>query len=462
MDGYGSIGVWNPSTNALTVYNNFSHIQGFTLTGDRSLIVFLTAGLCTLDPATGKSACADLTNFGVHYSVAATPDGKSILVPFYSPGQVAVFDAKSLTRISSFAVNADTSAAASMIVSPDSKTLYIVGGGFVYAYDIASGAQTGWLPNLAVPPISSGGAAGPVDGPNLQAFDNTGLLAGPLEEGVGFLDTSALKTGPMGTQFLNDYLVPATGPAAGGTATQFENVSATAMIGAAYFGGNPATDVSQANAEFYATTPSGPPGPVDVYAPMKDGGTLIVPEGFSYGPAILQVTPDMATAEGGGTGIIYGYGFGSTASNAPIPSDLQITVGGKTATITGFAPNAYGIASPPVQPAGSGLHHPAGHGTFERGCDARDRQRNHEGNRGTKLPDSDSTIRASRGRPGAGNPRSPPGPLLLHEHLRSRGFFAVQGTVADADSGSCPAGRNDASPVGNRALRRRQQTGDLR
>lgn len=347
VDGYGSIGVWNPSTNALTVNNNFSHIQGFTLTGNRALIVFLSGGLCTLDPGTGNSACADLSNFGVHYSVATTPDGKSILVPYYSPGQVVVFDAKSLTRTSSFAVNADTSAAASMIVSPDSKTLYMIGGGFVYAYDIASGTQIGWLSSLAVPPISAGGAAGPVDGPNLQAFDNTGLLAGPMEEGVGFLDTAALKTGPMGTQFLNDYIVPATGPAAGGTATQFENVSAGGVIGMAYFGENLATDISQANAEFYATTPSGSPGPVDVYAQMRDGGTLIVPEGFSYGPTILQVTPDKATAEGGGTGIIYGYGFGSTANNAPIPSDLQITVDGRTATVTGFAPNAYGISSPP-------------------------------------------------------------------------------------------------------------------
>jgi hypothetical protein len=346
VDGYRSIGVWNPSTNALTVDNDFTHIQGFTLTGDRALIVFLSGNLCTLDPGTGTSACSSPLNIGVHYSVATTPDGKSILVPDYA-GQVLVFDAKSLTQTGAFAVKADTSAAASMIVSQDSQILYMAGGGLVYAYDIASGNQIGWLPSLWIPTISSGTAVGPIGPPNLQAFDNSGLLAGPMEEGVGFLDTTALKTGSLGTGFANDYFVPATGPAAGGTATMFENVSVSAVIGAAYFGGNAAKDVSQANAEFYATTPSGPPGPVDVYAQMEDGGTLIVPEGFSYGPSILQVTPDKATAEGGGTGIIYGYGFGSTANNSSTPPDLQITVGGKTATVTGFAPNAYGISSPP-------------------------------------------------------------------------------------------------------------------
>jgi hypothetical protein len=336
LPGVNGIGVWTPSTNALKVYNSSTHILGFTLTGDRSLIVF--GGICTLDPGTGTSVCANLTNFGAN--VAATPDGKSILLPS-STGQVGVFDAKTLTQTGSFEVKGDGSMG-SMIVSLDSKTLYISGGGLLWAYDIASGAQTGWLPNLTLPSISGSG-----DNPHLQSFDNTGLLAGPMEEGVGFLDTTALKTGPVGSGFANAYFVPATGPSAGGTATQFVDLSKNGVIDSAYFAGILATGVSQANAEFYATTPPGPPGPVDVYAQMKDGGTLIVPEGFSYGPTILQVTPDRATAQAGGTGIIYGYGFGSTAANAPIPSDLQITVGGKSINVTGFASNAYNLASPP-------------------------------------------------------------------------------------------------------------------
>ena len=50
---------------------------------------------------------------------------------------------------------------------------------------------------------------GPSTGSDLQAVDGTGLFAGPMEEGVGFIDTSALQTGPVGTGFANAYPNPA-------------------------------------------------------------------------------------------------------------------------------------------------------------------------------------------------------------------------------------------------------------
>lgn len=356
--GDGSLAVWNPSSNAITVYGGVSspfcegnRIGSLTLTGDRSTII---AGsfdsiptLCTLNPVTGQQKT--LTNvLGYTNHIAPTPDGRSLLMPWN--GAVAVYDAQTLAQTATISVNGDTSSAVSMIVSPDSKTLYIGDGqGILYAYDIASGSQIGWLPNLTVEPISGGSDVGPPTNPNLQAFDNTGLLAGPMEEGVGFLDTTALRTGSAGSEFLNDYLVPATGPAAGGTQTQWENLSQTGKLATAYLGVNPVTSLSQSSTEFYGTTPAGNPGPADLYALMGDGGMLIVPEGFSYGPTILEVTPGAATGEGGGTGIVYGYGFGPATYNSPIPSDLQITVGGKSVTVTGYAANAYGTSSPPFQ-----------------------------------------------------------------------------------------------------------------
>lgn len=82
----------------------------------------------------------------------------------------------------------------------------------------------------------------------------------------------------------------------------------------AYFGSNPATNLSMgSNGYFNATTPAGSAGPVDIFTFMKDGGEQIVSEAFSYGPTILEATPNASTSEGGGTGILYGYGFGSTA-----------------------------------------------------------------------------------------------------------------------------------------------------
>lgn len=349
VDGYGSVGVWNPVTNALAVYNKFSHIGQFTLTVDRSLIVLgdllSPAGICNLDPATGNSTCSEIASDA--FSIAPTPDGKSIVVTDGANQSVDVLDPRTFNETKTFPVQGSTSSDATMIVSPDSKTLYVGGAGLLYAYNLASGALVGWLPAVSMQPLSGGFNAGPGTGVNLQAFDNTGLLAGPMEEGAGFLDTTALKSGPAGSTFLNGYVVPATGPSGGGTSVQFENVANNASIGSAYFGPNPAPGVSQGGGEFYAVTPAGQPGPVDLYAVMADGGTLIVPEAFSYGPSILEVTPDSATEEGGGTGVVYGYGLGSTMDNAPIPTDLQITVGGRPAAITGYAPNAYNLLSPP-------------------------------------------------------------------------------------------------------------------
>lgn len=354
VDGYGSVAVWNPSNNAITVYGGSSpfcvmNIGAFTLTGDRSLIVVGSIDsdgtICTVNPATGQQTSV-VGSQGFLYHMTPTPDGKSFLVPDF--GSIDVYNAQTLAKTATFSVAGSTSSDASMIVSPDSQTLYMGDGqGRVYAYNIASGKQTGWMPNLTVEPTSGGFNVGPSSNANLQAFDGTGLLAGPMEEGVGFLDTTELQTGMVGSELLNDYLVPATGPVAGGTAIEFEDVAPSAKMTAAYLGENPASSLSQGSGEFDATTPAGSAGPADLYAVMADGGMLIVPEAFSYGPTILEVTPNAATAEGGGTGIVYGYGFGSTMDNSPIPTDLQITVGGKAVTVTGYAPNAYGLESPP-------------------------------------------------------------------------------------------------------------------
>lgn len=360
-DGYASVAVWNPTSNAITIYGGSSpfcvtHIGAFTLTGDRSLIVVGSVDsdhtLCTLNPVTGQQNSVTAGVSGFLWKVTPTPDGKSLLLPTGSEGvdaQVVAFNAQTLAQTSAFSVAGDTSSASSMIVSPDSQTLYIGdGGGMLYAYDLASGTLAGWLPNLMVNYIEGGSAYGPTINPSLQAFDNTGLLAGPMEEGVGFLDTTTLRTGPVGSEFvLLNPLSPATGATGGGTQTEWQDASQSAKMTAAYFGGNAATSISQTSTDFYATTPAGSAGPADLYAPTSDGGLLIFPEAFSYGPTVLEVTPGAATAEGGGTGVTFGYGFGSTAYNSPIPSGLQISVGGKPATVTGYAGNAYNLDFPP-------------------------------------------------------------------------------------------------------------------
>ena len=360
VDGSSNIAVWNPVDNSITVYgganlpgepstplcgNTISgHIFGFALTSDRSSILTGTGNaLCKLDPVTGLSLEAAFS--GNTSKIAASPDGRYLAFPSYPNGAVIV-DAKTLNQIASFSVAALNASDSSIVFSPDSTTVYMNDAAFVYAYDVATRQLLGWLPNITVQYTQGGGAVGPPTNPNFGAFDNTGLLAGPMEEGFGFLDTTQLQPGAIGTPFLNNYLYPATGPVSGGTATQW-NVPATINSQSAIFFGQTPVPASSVSGNFVSvTTPAGQPGPVDVYAFASDGGMEYVPEAFSYGPTILEVTPNISSAEGGGVGAIYGYGFAPVTATA-VPPDLAVTVGGLPAPIVGLNINAYGISSQP-------------------------------------------------------------------------------------------------------------------
>ena len=101
---------------------------------------------------------------------------------------------KRFATVAQFSVLGDTSSASGFSVSVDSTTLFTPGDpetAIIYAYSLATQQLVGWVPNLFMEPISGGGASGPIDSPYLLANDGTGLFAGPMEEGIGFVDVSA-------------------------------------------------------------------------------------------------------------------------------------------------------------------------------------------------------------------------------------------------------------------------------
>ena len=359
VDGSMSIAVWNPTDNSITIYGDPNqpgvpasplcgtslglHIFGFALTSDRTSILTNVGGLCKLNASTGQYMSA--TPDASAAKISASADGRYVAFPSY-PGSVVLYDAHTLGKITEFSVAGDTSSAAGLVFSADSKTLFVPSDNIVYAYGLANYQQVGWFPNIFLPPTSGGYAVGPVNSPDYQAVDGTGLLAGPVEEGFGFVDSSAMHTGPDGTAFTNAYLNPATGPATGGTQIELSAPPTVDAQSDIFFGTHDATAISKSGFIAAVTPPPGTPGPVDVYVFAHDGGMQLIPDGFSYGPTILQVTPDVSTAEGGGIGVIYGYAFGPTNTTV-IPTDLSVTVGSKLATIVGYNPNAYGASSPP-------------------------------------------------------------------------------------------------------------------
>jgi IPT/TIG domain len=359
IDGTNGIAVWNPTDNSITIYGGFiqgslplpcgnfpSNLGGFSRTVDRAEILVggINGGLlCAVDASTGTGTYVGVGASTLH--LVTTPDGKYIILPSYPTG-VNVYDANSLATVAQFDVLGDTSSAAGLFVSADSKTLFVPTDTIIYAYNLATRQLAGWTPNIYMPPIGGGFAFGPIDSPYFLATDGTGVFAGPMEEGIGFIDLSTLQTGAIGTQFTNGYLVPATGPAPGGTATKWSTPGTVGTLKSVYFGTKQATSISANGGYINATSPSGKAGPADVYAFTNDGGMQLLPEAFNYGPTILEVTPHMATAEGGGTGYIYGYGLGPVTSNA-IPPDLRVTIGGSVAQIMAFVPYAYNTISPP-------------------------------------------------------------------------------------------------------------------
>lgn len=367
VDGSTNFAIWNPADNSIVIYGSPSflpysggvptqpfcpmgNIGGFARSGDRTSLflgsVDSDGTVCQVVPSTGQLQSVVLGGFGSE-NLFPSPDG-SYLALRGGSDQVIFLDAHTLSQ--AFVIQAPSgslNSASSFVYSADSKTFYIPNSGAVTAYDLASQKEIGWLPNMVVIATSGGLNVGPSASPNYEAISSTGLLGGPLEEGFGFLDTTQLRTGPMGTSFSNAYLNPATGPATGGTTTQWSAPATVNARSQIYFGPNPATSLTNSGGYVSVTTPAGNPGPVDVYAFTQDGGMDLIPDAFSYGPTILEVTTNYSTAEGGGQGAIYGYGFGPATASTSVPSGLSVSVGGQPATIVSFNPNAYNISSPP-------------------------------------------------------------------------------------------------------------------
>jgi hypothetical protein len=356
VGGSINFAIWNPANNSFTLYGGNGKslpcisIFGFSRTVDRTKVIVSGSAspqkACEVDESTGAVTEGTISGTGTFIT---TPDGKYIIVADTNEAIAAVniYDANTLALVENVNLNVPLFSAEAYVASADSTTLFLLTDTIIYAYSLTTGQQIGWVPNIFLPPSSGGLATGPVNSPLLQAVDVTGLFAGPLEEGVGFVDLSALQSLPVGTPFTNAYLNPAAGPLSGGTQAQWGSVLA-GMQGSVYFGNQRSTSLTTTGDLTTAATPPASPGPVTVYAFSTDGGLQMIPEGFSYGPTILEVTPNMATAEGGGTGYIYGYGLGPVNATS-IPPDLQVIVGGAHAQVTAFSPNAYGLSSPPFQ-----------------------------------------------------------------------------------------------------------------
>jgi hypothetical protein len=81
------------------------------------------------------------------------------------------------------------------------------------------------------------------------------------------------------------------------------------------------------------TPPSSIAGAVDTTVTLSDGGVMTCTECFSYGPSIIELVTNSSTADGGGTGLLVGYGFGAAGGDLGPNDDVSVTIGGRTANV---------------------------------------------------------------------------------------------------------------------------------
>lgn len=372
VDGNGPMALWDPHTNEITFFTNsptgqmpekptcIDHFENIFLVDSRKRVVISpvltsegSSELCSFDPEADTwnwSSTISGGSLSALSTFAIGPDG-SVLSAF-DGYNVYNLDPVTLAVKNQFAASAKQYVLIypNIFLSADNQKVFVPdgGGGDIYdVFELTTGQMIGWIPSPNVP---APGSYSPIT-PYYQAVSAGGVAAGVLEGGgIGLLDTSAIRPLPVGEHFTQTGLQVPFGPTGGGTATAwYPNIVGVAApaLGSVYFGSNAATDLNNngINSVVEGVSPAGTAGPVDVRMFTTDGGVQYIPEAFSYGPWVQENTTNYATADGALQASLFGYGFGMptyTASYVAPPSDLEITVGGASATVQGFNSNPYG------------------------------------------------------------------------------------------------------------------------
>ncbi len=385
IDGYNSLALWDPATNDITFFTTPENMNGqepqepicvggmenVILTNNRTRVLIapvVTSGgssqLCSFDPNADTWNWSGQISGGQESALgtfAVSSDGNTLAV--FDGYNIYNLDPTTLTVKNYFPVptTQEVLLYPVMLLSQDDTQVFITdpnGADVLDEYNLSTGAETGWISELNLASPGSYTSIGPL----YQAMSSSGLAAGVIGGGgVGLLDTTAVHALPVGSRFSQTQLDVPYGPVSGGTAAAWlpsESGVATPALGSVYFGTNAATSVNDDGFDslIEAVTPPGNPGPVDVRTEATDGGSQLLPLGFSYGPSVLEAATSYATADGGGPASIYGFGFGPQlytegSTYIAAPSDLQISVNGTNAAIQGFSPNPYGstyYTSPPL------------------------------------------------------------------------------------------------------------------
>ncbi len=163
-------------------------------------------------------------------------------------------------------------------------------------------------------------------------------VTNPCDQGYVCVSGNCVLEGGGPEIFL---VIPATGPATGGTEVSISGQGFT--DGATVdFGGEAATVTAVSATSIQVTTPPHAVGAVDVTVSLVDGKKATFPGGFTYveagsGPTVTAVTPDSGPTGGGTSVTVTGANFADGASvlfDAATASDVVVAADGLSLTCT--------------------------------------------------------------------------------------------------------------------------------
>jgi DNA-binding beta-propeller fold protein YncE len=324
------LAIWDPAANILTnltsaaasVFQN--GLGAMARTGDHTEIIVAandTSGELAIFDANGSPVVGPRSlGAGTVPVIAANIDGTRFAVQFVAAGtsQLILLDATFNQIAAPVSFNAQ-----SLAFSHDGNFLYAsqnaAGAPFIAVFDGHTMQSIGQVPDAFIQGVHS----------EIEEADETQLLFAISNRGITFIDAAHPTTLPSSVPSFAaaPAVQPSLGPFTGGTsaflAGQNFEVGAQIKFGP-WLASAPAVTSTQIQ---ITAPPSIANGGVNLTAYFPSGWLAIAPDAFGYGPQILKVLPNATSSAGGDAIQIYGYGFGSDATQ------LSAKIGGAPAII---------------------------------------------------------------------------------------------------------------------------------
>ena len=329
--------LWTPATNDFAVFGSSDFLQAAGLisrSADHTKVLGYagSVGAMLYDASTDTFVGP---NAAITPNSAINPNGSQIISVGLQNSPTVFYDAN-LNPIATLQL--DAFPFTGVAYSLDGRHAYVLteqldsnGGNIATVIDTSTFKVVGLVPGFTF------AASLPFSTQWITTFaeDETGMLFGATEGGVGFLDmtsptslSSILPQAFLVQPTLDSLSSPTTSQLNGAGFTQ--NLTYNLFVGAPP--ASPQT-LMASNVSVQSTTsasvmvPKGAiAGPANVTLTRSDGFFEVMPDGITFGPTVLRVDADAGSSSGGDTIKIYGYGFDA--------GNPTVTIGGKTAAIS--------------------------------------------------------------------------------------------------------------------------------